>query len=626
MSKKQFKAESKQLLNLMIHSIYTHKEIFLRELISNASDAIDKIYYKALTDESISFNSADYYIKLIPNKTSRTLRIIDAGIGMTKEELESNLGTIAKSGSLNFKKENEIKDGYDIIGQFGVGFYSAFMVADKVTVVSRALGSDEGYKWESEGVSGYTIEPCAKESVGTEIILHIKDNADDESYDEFLEEYRLRSLVKKYSDFIRYPIKMDMQESRLKEGTKDEYETVVEEQVLNSMVPIWRKNKAELTDEDYEQFYSEKHFGFDKPVSHLHIKTEGTVRYNAILFIPEKTPYDFYTKDFEKGLELYASGVLIMNKCPDLLPDYFSFVRGMVESDDLSLNISRELLQHNRQLKLIAKNIKNKIKSELEGLLKNDREKYEAFYQSFGRQLKFGTYNSFGADKEDLQDLLMFYSSSEKKLVTLAEYVDRMKEDQKFIYYAAGESVERIDKMPQTEMVLDKGFEILYLTEDVDEFAVQVLMNYKEKEFKSVSASDVDIETEEEKKETQTQAQDDKALFDKMKELLGDKIKDIRLSKRLKSHPVCLISEGHVSIEMEKILKSMPGNQNITAEKVLELNPGHDVYTALKDAFEHDEEKFKLFTDLLYNQALLMEGLSVEDPLSFSNNICKLMA
>ena len=626
MSKKQFKAESKQLLNLMIHSIYTHKEIFLRELISNASDAIDKIYYKALTDESISFNSADYYIKLIPNKTSRTLRIIDAGIGMTKEELESNLGTIAKSGSLNFKKENEIKDGYDIIGQFGVGFYSAFMVADKVTVVSRALGSDEGYKWESEGVSGYTIEPCAKESVGTEIILHIKDNADDESYDEFLEEYRLRSLVKKYSDFIRYPIKMDMQESRLKEGTKDEYETVVEEQVLNSMVPIWRKNKAELTDEDYEQFYSEKHFGFDKPASHLHIKTEGTVRYNAILFIPEKTPYDFYTKDFEKGLELYASGVLIMNKCPDLLPDYFSFVRGMVESDDLSLNISRELLQHNRQLKLIAKNIKNKIKSELEGLLKNDREKYEAFYQSFGRQLKFGTYNSFGADKEDLQDLLMFYSSSEKKLVTLAEYVDRMKEDQKFIYYAAGESVERIDKMPQTEMVLDKGFEILYLTEDVDEFAVHVLMNYKEKEFKSVSASDVDIETEEEKKETQTQAQDDKALFDKMKELLGEKIKDIRLSKRLKSHPVCLISEGHVSIEMEKILKSMPGNQNITAEKVLELNPGHNVYAALKDAFEHDEEKFKLFTDLLYNQALLMEGLSVEDPLSFSNNICKLMA
>ena len=625
MAKKQFKAESKQLLNLMIHSIYTHKEIFLRELISNASDAIDKIYYKALTDESISFNSADYYIRLVPNKASRTLRIIDTGIGMTKEELEDNLGTIAKSGSLNFKKENEIKDGYDIIGQFGVGFYSAFMVAEKVTVVSRALGSEEGWKWESEGESGYSIEPFAKESVGTEIILHIKENAEDENYDEFLEEYRLRALVKKYSDFIRYPIKMDISESRPKEGEKDEYETVVEEQVLNSMVPIWRKNKAELTDEDYEQFYSEKHFGFDKPAAHLHIKTEGTVRYNAILYIPEKTPYDFYTKEYEKGLELYANGVLIMNKCADLLPDYFSFVRGMVESDDLSLNISRELLQHNRQLKLIAKNIKNKIKSELESLLKNDREKYESFYQSFGRQLKFGTYNSFGMDKEDLQDLLMFYSSSEKKMVTLQEYVDRMKDDQKYIYYAAGESIDRISKMPQTEMVLDKGYEILYLTEDVDEFAIQVLMNYQEKAFKSVSASDIDLDTEEEKKEVETQAKDDKALFEKMKELLAGKVKDIRLSKRLKSHPVCLISEGQVSIEMEKILKTMPGNQSITAEKVLELNPGHSVYSSLKDAFEHDEEKFKLYTELLYNQALLMEGLSVEDPLVFSNNICKLM-
>ncbi len=625
MAKKQFKAESKQLLNLMIHSIYTHKEIFLRELISNASDAIDKIYYKALTDESISFNSADYYIRLEPNKASRTLRVIDTGIGMTKEELEDNLGTIAKSGSLNFKKEYELKDGYDIIGQFGVGFYSAFMVADKVTVISRALGSHEGYKWESEGESGYTIEPCAKENVGTEIVLHIKSNTEEENYDEFLEEYRLRALVKKYSDFIRYPIKMDIHERRLKEGEKDEYDDVVEEQILNSMVPIWRKNKSELTDEDYERFYSEKHFGFDKPVAHLHIKTEGSVRYNAILFIPEKTPFDFYTKDFEKGLELYSSGVMIMSKCPDLLPDYFSFVRGIVESDDLSLNISRELLQHNRQLKLIAKNIKNKIKAELENLIKNDREKYEAFYQSFGRQLKFGTYNSFGADKEDLQDLLMFYSSSEKKMVTLSEYVARMKEDQKHIYYAAGESIDRIDKMPQTEMVRDKGYEILYLTEDVDEFAIQVLMSYKEKTFKSVSASDVDIETDEEKKQAETQAQDDKALFDKMKELLSGKIKDIRLSKRLKSHPVCLVSDGAVSIEMEKILKTMPGSPNITAEKVLEINPSHSVYAALKNAFEHDEEKFKLFTDLLYNQALLMEGLSVEDPLAFSNNICKLM-
>lgn len=623
MAKKQFKAESKQLLNLMINSIYTHKEIFLRELISNASDAIDKIYYRALTDESISFSSADYYIKLIPDKASRTLRVIDTGIGMTKDELEDNLGTIAKSGSLAFKKENEIKDGYDIIGQFGVGFYSAFMVADKVTVITRALGSDEAYEWESEGASGYSIDTCDKDSVGTEIVLHLKEDTEDEKYSEYLDEYRLRALIKKYSDFIRYPIKMDMTQSRPGEGKENEYESVTEEQVLNSMVPIWRKNKSELKDEDYEQFYSEKHFGFDKPLRHIHIKAEGTVRYNAILFIPEKTPYDFYTKEFEKGLELYSNGVLIMNKCADLLPDYFSFVRGMVESDDLSLNISRELLQHDRQLKLIAKNIKNKIKSELENLLKNDRDKYETFYQSFGRHLKFGVYNEFGMHKDDLIDLLMFYSSSEKKLVTLAEYVSRMKEDQKAIYYAAGESIDRIDKMPQTELVLDKGYEILYFTEDVDEFAIQMLMNYQEKEFKSVSASDLELDTPEEKTEVDKDA--DKALFDRMKEVLGGKVKDIRLSKRLKTHPVCLTSEGGVSIEMEKVLKNMPDGHGISAQKVLELNGNHEVFAALKAAQDSDPDKFKLYTELLYNQALLMEGLSVEDPLAFSNGICKLM-
>ncbi len=623
MAKKQFKAESKQLLNLMINSIYTHKEIFLRELISNASDAIDKIYYRALTDESISFSSADYYIKLIPDKASRTLRVIDTGIGMTKDELEDNLGTIAKSGSLAFKKENEIKDGYDIIGQFGVGFYSAFMVADKVTVITRALGSDEAYEWESEGASGYSIDTCDKDSVGTEIVLHLKEDTEDEKYSEYLDEYRLRALIKKYSDFIRYPIKMDMTQSRPGEGKENEYESVTEEQVLNSMVPIWRKNKSELKDEDYEQFYSEKHFGFDKPLRHIHIKAEGTVRYNAILFIPEKTPYDFYTKEFEKGLELYSNGVLIMNKCADLLPDYFSFVRGMVESDDLSLNISRELLQHDRQLKLIAKNIKNKIKSELENLLKNDRDKYETFYQSFGRHLKFGVYNEFGMHKDDLIDLLMFYSSSEKKLVTLAEYVSRMKEDQKAIYYAAGESIDRIDKMPQTELVLDKGYEILYFTEDVDEFAIQMLMIYQEKEFKSVSASDLELDTPEEKTEVDKDA--DKALFDRMKEVLGGKVKDIRLSKRLKTHPVCLTSEGGVSIEMEKVLKNMPDGHGISAQKVLELNGNHEVFAALKAAQDSDPDKFKLYTELLYNQALLMEGLSVEDPLAFSNGICKLM-
>ena len=623
MAKKQFKTESKQLLNLMINSIYTHKEIFLRELISNASDAIDKIYYKALTDDAISFNSTDYYIKIVPDKESRTLKVIDTGIGMTNEELEDNLGIIAKSGSLNFKKENEVKDGFDIIGQFGVGFYSAFMVAAKVTVISRALGSEQAYKWESEGASGYTIEACEKDSVGTEIILEIKQNTDDEQYDEFLEEYRLRALIKEHSDFIRYPIKMDVSESRPVEGKENEYETVIEEQTLNSMTPIWRKNKSELKDEDYERFYSEKHFGFDKPVRHIHIKAEGAVRYNAILYIPEKPPYDFYTKDYEKGLELYANGVLIMKKCADLLPDCFAFVRGIVESDDLSLNISREMLQHNRQLLLIAKNIRSKIKTELENLLKNDRDKYEAFFSAFGRQIKYSLYSSFGADKDDLQDLLLFYSSQEKKMVSLGEYVSRMKEDQKAIYYASGESIERIEKMPQTEMVFDKGYEVLYFTEDVDEFVIQMLNQYAEKPFQSVSGSDLGLDDD--KKEHEQGKDDDTEMLAAMKEALGDKVKQVRLSKRLKTHPVCLISEGGVSIEMEKILKAMPGSQNISAQKILEINGEHDVYKALKQAFAQDKEKFSLYAQLLLGQALLMEGLAVEDPLSFSNDICSLM-
>ncbi len=625
MAKKQFKAESKQLLNLMINSIYTHREIFLRELISNASDAIDKIYYKALTDDSIDFNSADYFIKIIPDKANRTLKIIDTGIGMTKEELEDNLGIIAKSGSLNFKKENELKDGYDIIGQFGVGFYSAFMIADKVTVTTKALGSEEAYQWESEGAAGYSVEPCDKDSVGTEITLKVKENTEEENYDEYLETYRLKSLIKKYSDFIRYPIKMDVEASRLVEGTEDQYETYTEERVLNSMVPIWRKNKDELTPEDYEKFYTERHFGFEKPVKHIHIKAEGMVNYNAVLYIPGKMPFDFYTKGFEKGLSLYSNGVMIMDKCADLLPDYFSFVRGIVESDDLSLNISREMLQYDRQLKLIAKNIKSKIKSELLSLMKDDREGYESFYQAFGRQLKYGLYSNFGADKDDLVELLMFYSSSEKKMVTLAEYVSRMKEEQKFIYYAAGESIERIDQMPQTEMILDKGYEILYFTEDVDEFAIQVLTTYMEKEFRSVSSGDLGLEETEDEKETDEETKEEKDLFDKMKELLGDKVNDVRFSKRLKSHPVCLSTEGVISIEMEKILNSMPNDQAVAAQKVLEVNRNHEVFTALKNAFEHDQEKFGLYTQLLYSQALLMEGLPIEDPLSFSNDVCKLM-
>jgi len=609
----------------MINSIYTHREIFLRELISNASDAIDKIYYKALMDESLTFEKDDYYIKVASNKTARTVRISDTGIGMTKEELDDNLGVIAKSGSLQFKKENELKDGYDIIGQFGVGFYSAFLVADTVTVISKAFGSDEAYKWESKGIDGYTIEPCEKDSIGTEIILKIKENTEDENFDEYLEEYKLQSIIKKYSDFIRYPIKMDITREKLKEGTENEYEEYLEEQIVNSMVPIWRKNKNELTKEDYDNFYSEKHYGFDKPIKHIHTSVDGAVSYNAILFIPEKTPYDFYTKEYEKGLELYSNGVLIMNKCGDLLPDYFGFVKGIVDSEDLSLNISREILQHDRQLKLIAKNIKTKIKNELENILKNERDKYEEFYKSFGTQLKYGVYSDFGSNKDILQDLLMFYSSKEKKMVTLAEYVSRMPEDQKYIYYAAGESNERIEKLPQTEIVLDKGYEILYFTEDVDEFAIRMLMKYNDKEFKSVSSGDLGIEMEENEKSASSDDKDNKELFEHMKDILSDKVKDVRESKRLKNHPVCLSNDGELSIEMEKILNAMPNNENIKADKILEINTNHDVFKSLKEAYESDKDKLKLYTDLLYNQALLIEGLTIADPVEFTNNICKIM-
>ena len=627
MEKKQFQAESKRLLEMMINSIYTKKEVFLRELISNASDAIDKIYYKALTDDALTFDKDNYYIRIIPNKDNRTLTVIDTGIGMTKEELESNLGTIAKSGSLAFKKENEIKDGYDIIGQFGVGFYAAFMVADVVTVTSRALGSEQAFKWESRGADGYTIEPAEKGDVGTEIVLTLKENTEDESYDEFLDEWRLKEIIKKYSDFIRYPIKMEVTHSKPKDDDTGEYVDYKEEETINSMVPIWKKNKSELTDEDYINFYNEKRYGFDKPLKHIHIRVDGTVRYNAILYIPERAPYDFYTPDYEKGLELYSNGVLIMNKCADLLPDYFSFVKGMVDSEDLSLNISREMLQHDRQLKVIAKNIKSKIKRELENLLKNDRENYEKFYEAFGRQLKFGVYSDFGANKDVLQDLLLFYSSKEKKLVTLAEYVDRMPEDQKYIYYATGDSIERIDKLPQTELVADKGYEILYFTDDVDEFAIKMLVKYKEKEFKSVSDSDLGIDGGENEKETEAEEKEYQELFDYMAGVLDGKIKKVKASKRLKTHPVCLSTEGEITIEMEKVLNAMPNpnGQKVTAEKVLEINTHHDVFKSLQDAFNIDKEKLKLYTKLLYNQALLIEGLPIEDPVAFTNDICKVM-
>nr|WP_084052523.1 molecular chaperone HtpG [Desulfonispora thiosulfatigenes] len=625
MMKKEFQAESKKLLDMMINSIYTHREIFLRELISNSSDAIDKIYYQALTDEKIKFDKENFYIKVIPDKESRTLKITDTGIGMTEEELERNLGIIAQSGSLAFKKETEIKDGHDIIGQFGVGFYSAFMVAETVTVITKALGSDTAYKWASKGADGYTIETCEKEAVGTEIILKINENTEEENYDEYLEEYRLRAIIKKYSDYIRYPIKMDMTQRRLKEGSKDEFEEYVEEQVINSMIPLWRKNKGELTDEDYENFYNEKHYGFDKPLTHIHISVDGTVRYNAILYVPENIPFDYYTKEYEKGLELYSSGVLIMDKCSELLPDYFSFVKGIVDSEDLSLNISREMLQHDRQLKFIAKNINNKIKSELQKLLKNEREKYEKFFESFGSQIKFGIYNNYGMHKDALKDLLVFYSSTEKKMVTLAEYVERMPEDQKYIYYASGETNERIDKLPQTEMVAEKGYEILYFTDKIDEFAVKMLMNYEGKEFRSVASGDLGIESEENEDKAEVENEENKDLFAAMKDILGEKIKDVRASKRLKSHPVCLTNEGDLTIEMEKVLNSMPDNQNVKAEKVLEINLNHEVFKTLQDAFSKDQDRLKLFTNLLYNQALLIEGLPIEDPVEFTNNICKVM-
>ncbi|MCF8564162.1 molecular chaperone HtpG [Alicyclobacillus tolerans] len=625
MEKTPFKAESKRLLDMMIHSIYSNREIFLRELISNASDAIDKIYYKALSDSSLVFDKENYYIKVVPDKPARTLTILDTGIGMTKEELENNLGVIAQSGSLAFKNENEAKDGHDIIGQFGVGFYSAFMVADVVTVISRALGSETAFKWESSGVDGYTIVPAEKDTVGTEIVLKIKESTEDENYDDYLDEYRLRSIIKKYSDFIRYPIKMDVTQHRPKDGSEGEFEEYREEQTMNSMVPIWRRNKNELTDEDYENFYMEKHYGFDKPLQHLHISVDGAVRYNAILYIPEKQPFDYYTKEYEKGLELYSNGVLIMSKAPDLLPDYYSFVKGMVDSEDLSLNISREILQQDKQLQLIAKNIKSKITSQLQRMLKDDRDKYETFYKAFGTQLKYGVYSDFGSNKDVLQDLLMFYSSKEKKMVTLDEYVSRMPEDQKYIYYASGGTYERIEKLPQTELVADKGYEILYFIEDVDEFAIKMLMTYKEKEFKSVSSGDLGIEADDSQEQTEQEAHENQALFEEMRKILSDKVKDVRVSKRLKNHPVCLTADGEITIEMEKVLQAMPNNQNVKAEKVLEINVNHGVFQSLKSAFERDAEKLGLYTNLLYNQALLIEGLPIEDPVDFTNDICKIM-
>ena len=628
---KQFKAESKRLLDMMINSIYTHKEIFLRELISNASDAIDKLYFKSLTDDGVGMKKDDFQIFIEADKDNGVLKITDNGIGMTADELENNLGTIANSGSLAFKNENGNAEDIDIIGQFGVGFYSAFMVAKDVEVRSKAYGSDKAYLWKSSGVEGYTIEECEKSGVGTEITLTLKDDTDDESYSDYLMQWKLKSLVKKYSDYIRFPIKMETEHDHLKEGTGTEdvpaeYETHTEIETLNSMVPLWRKNKSEITDEEYNKFYREKFYDYNEPLVHIHAKAEGTATYDALLYIPSQAPMDYYTKEFEKGLQLFSSGVLIMDKCGDLLPDHFSFVKGLADSQDLSLNISREMLQHDRQLKLIAKSLERTVKNELKKLLTNEREKYEKFWKAFGLQIKFGIYNSYGANKELLKDLLMFSSSFEKKFVTLDEYVSRMKEDQKYIYYAAGESVAKIDCLPQTEVVKDKGYEILYLTESVDEFAIQMLMSYEDKQFKSVSASDLDIETPEEKEETKRLAEDSKDMFSCLKDALGDKVKEVRLSERLKTHPCCLTNEGQISLDMEKTFAAMPSNEHtVKAEKVLEINPNHQIFKTLQSLCETDKDKLAAYGKILYAQALLIEGMPVEDPLALSELLCDLM-
>lgn len=625
MATKEFKSESKRLLDMMINSIYTHKEIFLRELISNANDALDKLYYKSLTDENIVFDRDNFYIRLAADKDKRLLTITDTGIGMDKDELEENLGTIAKSGSLAFKNENDLKEDVDIIGQFGVGFYSAFMVADCVSVVSKKFGSDEAYLWQSRGAEGYDILPATMEGHGTQITLSIKPNTEEENYDEFLDQYRLHAIVKKYSDYIKYPIKMLVTKSRLKEGTENEYEEYTEDETLNSMIPIWKKSKSELTDEDYNNFYKDKFYDFENPLKTIHTSTDGIISYTALLYIPSRAPFNYYTKEYEKGLQLYANGVLIMDKCSDLLPDYFGFVRGLVDSSDLSLNISREMLQHDRQLKAIASNIKKKIKNELASMLKNDRETYEKFYKAFARPLKFGVYDNYGADKDFLKDLLLFYSSKEQKNVTLEEYVSRMAEDQKYIYYATAETIEKADRLPQTELLKDKGYEILYLTEDVDEFALKILGNFDGKEFQSVSSSDLDVGSEQDSQEETEIKEENKELFDFLKETLGDKVTEVKATTRLKSHPVCISSAGELSLEMEKVLNAMPNDQKVKAQRVLELNINHPIFEKLKTLYQSDKDMLKKYADVLYNSALLIEGLTVEDPVAFSNNLCDII-
>ena len=628
MRKKQFKAESQKLLDMMINSIYTHKEIFLRELISNASDAIDKLYFKSLTDDSVNLSRDDFEIRIDIDKDARTITLSDNGIGMTADELESNLGTIAKSGSFNFKRENadnEKADDIEVIGQFGVGFYSAFMVSDSVTVTSRAFGEDSANRWQSNGADGYTVEPCEKDTAGTIIVMHLKEDTDEENYSKYLEQYEIGRIVKKYSDYIRYPIKMNMTTEQLKEGSEDEYETVIEERTLNSMIPIWKKNKSELKDEDYNAFYKEKFFDYNDPALVIHSKTEGQATYNALMFIPQQPPYDYYTKEFEKGLQLYSNGVLIMDKCADLLPDYYSFVRGLVDSADLSLNISREMLQHDGQLKIIAKTISKKIHSELLKMLKNDREKYEKFFDKFGIQLKFGIYNEYGTHKDELKDLIMFKSSREQKYVTLAEYVERMQEGQDKIYYACGETVVKIDMLPQVEAVKDKGYEVLYFSENVDEFALKTLQEFEGKQFTNVCTDELDLGTDEEKEQLKQTNEAAKDLLDFMKESIGD-VSAVRFTNKLKNHPVALASEGEISLEMEKVLNSMPNaNGAIKAQTVLEINEAHPIAEKLRKLYESDKDSVADYAKILYANARLCSGMSIDNPSQLCDLVCGLM-
>ncbi len=628
MAKKQFKTESKRMLDLMINSVYTNKDIFLRELISNASDAMDKLYFLSLTNEEIEVSKSELKIELSIDKEKRVLTISDNGVGMTKKELDDHLGIIAKSGSGEFEKLNDIENkDIDIIGQFGVGFYSAFMIAKKVEVVSRAYNSDEAYKWSSEGVDGYTLSSGKREQTGTTITLTVKDNDEQNSYDEYLEEHKIISLIKQYSNYIRYPITMDRVKSRLKEGSKDEYEEYTENETLNSMVPLWKRSKSDIKAEEYNSFYNEKFFDYEKPLKVIHQKAEGTTSYYALMFIPSKADYNYYTKNYEKGLELYSSGVKIMDKCADLLPDYFNFVKGVVDSEDLSLNISRELLQQDRQLKIIANAIERRIKKELSEMLEKEREDYEKFWKSFGLQLKFAIYNSFGTNKDQLLELLMFNKASDGSLSTLKEYTSACPDEQKYIYYAAGDSTDRLSLLPQTELVRDKGYDILFLTDEVDEFLMNILNEYDGKEFRSISSGDLGLETDEEKTEKEEKQKDLKEMFDFIKDSLKENVTKVTLSSRLKSHPVCLSSEGALSIEMEKTLAAMPGaEKELKAEKVLELNDSHPVFEKLTKLWESgDKEKVELYSRLLYSQALIIEGLSVEDPVKFSNEICELM-